>query len=161
MTQVLLRRINMPSRPFARYVISATRAPDTHVTEINCDSDDAGFADGLATRTSTIKYGSLRGVPVAAENKHTLSPFGTLDSFWTMRSQRSIRRGKGLYIAVWTMTIRFYGLTFIHLGLDDVDFPNSIKSSNCRCRLAIGSIIDTYLVDAPNKKKKTKKNIFI
>ena len=35
-------------------------------------------------------------VHVAAENKHTLPPFGSLDSFWIMRSQRSRRRDKSL-----------------------------------------------------------------
>ena len=35
-------------------------------------------------------------VHVAAENKHTLPPLWSLDSFWIMRSQRSRRRDKGL-----------------------------------------------------------------
>ena len=36
-------------------------------------------------------------VHVAAEIKHTLPPFGYLDSFWITRSQGSRRRDKGLY----------------------------------------------------------------
>ena len=36
-------------------------------------------------------------VHVAAENKHILPPFGSLDSFWITRSQRSRRRDKGLF----------------------------------------------------------------
>ena len=36
----------------------------------------------------------------AAENKHTLPLCGSLDSFWIMRSQRSRRRDKGLYLLV-------------------------------------------------------------
>ena len=36
-------------------------------------------------------------VHTTAENKHTLPPFGSLDSFWIMRSQRSRRRDKGLF----------------------------------------------------------------
>ena len=35
-------------------------------------------------------------VHVATENKHTIPPFGSLDSFWIMQSQRSRRRDKGL-----------------------------------------------------------------
>ena len=35
-------------------------------------------------------------VHVAAENKHILPPFGSLDSFWITRSQRSRHRDKGL-----------------------------------------------------------------
>ena len=36
-------------------------------------------------------------VHVAVENRHILPPFGSLDSFWITRSQRSRRRDKGLY----------------------------------------------------------------
>ena len=36
-------------------------------------------------------------VHVAAENKQTLPPFGSLESFWIMRSQRSRRRDKIAY----------------------------------------------------------------
>ena len=39
-------------------------------------------------------------VHVAAENKRTLPPFGSLDSFWIMRSQRSRRCDKGLYTTI-------------------------------------------------------------
>ena len=35
-------------------------------------------------------------VHVAAENRHILPPFGSLDSFWITRSQRSRRRDKGV-----------------------------------------------------------------
>ena len=35
-------------------------------------------------------------VHVTADNKHAFPPFGSLDSFWIMRSQRSRRRNKGL-----------------------------------------------------------------
>ena len=35
-------------------------------------------------------------VHVASENRHILPPFGSLDSFWITRSQRSRRRDKGL-----------------------------------------------------------------
>ena len=37
---------------------------------------------------------------LAAENKHTLPPFGSLESFRIMRSQRSRRCDKGLYTEV-------------------------------------------------------------
>ena len=36
-------------------------------------------------------------VHATTENKHKLPPFGSLDSFWTMRSQRSRCRDKGLW----------------------------------------------------------------
>ena len=37
-------------------------------------------------------------VHVAAENKHKWPPFGSLDSFWIMRSQRSRRGDKGIFL---------------------------------------------------------------
>ena len=43
---------------------------------------------------------------VTAENEHTLPPFGSRDSFWIMRSQRSRRRDKGLYGMPWNQTAR-------------------------------------------------------
>ena len=48
-------------------------------------------------RAFTSKKRNLHcDVHVTAENKDTLPPFGSLDSFWTMRSQRSRRRDKGI-----------------------------------------------------------------
>ena len=40
----------------------------------------------------------LFDVHVIAENQHTILPFGNLDSFWMLRTQRSRRRDKGIYI---------------------------------------------------------------
>ena len=46
-------------------------------------------------------------VHVAAENKHTLPPFESLDAFWIMPSQRSRRRDKGPLFENITAIIKF------------------------------------------------------
>ena len=50
-------------------------------------------------------------VHVAAENKHTLPPFGSLDSFWITRSQRSRFLDKGLWMTLSEAAVYCQGYT--------------------------------------------------
>ena len=64
-----------------------------------CDVYNANYVPDM--RAFARKERNLHcDVHVTAENKHTLLPFGSLDSFWIMRSQRPRRRDKGLLASV-------------------------------------------------------------
>ena len=71
-------------KPYRENVI----AIESEASDSNVYIDQSGFAH---------KEHNLHcDVHVTAENKHTLLPFESLDSFWITRTQRSRCRDKGL-----------------------------------------------------------------